>query len=95
MDDNVAAPGSQTKPTSTSSLQTSKRKTSKQKAKQRKAQSAKEKGFFKQNIKPDLRKRTWDKVDTGMDTLMYDDEGSGSVAPDPASQRRKISYDDD
>lgn len=62
--------------------------------KQRKAQIAKEKGFFKQNVKPDLRKRTWDKVDAGMDSLMYDDEPSSTSGPNQAPQRRRISYDD-
>lgn len=44
--------------------------------------------------KPDLRKRTWDMVDTGLGSLDYDDmEGSQSPAPQQA-QRRRISYDD-
>ena len=64
--------------------------------KAKKAQYAKEKGFFKQKIKPDLRKRTWDKVDTGLDGLDYDEANTSSArAPSMASQRRKISYDDD
>ena len=63
--------------------------------KQRKAEYAKEKGFFKQKIKPDLRKRTWDKVDAGMDSLMYDEDGSSAASPGMASQRRRISYNDD
>ena len=63
--------------------------------KQRKAQLAKERGFFKQNVKPDLRKRTWDKVDAGMDSLAYDDEPSSASGPSQAPQRRRISYDDD
>ena len=59
-----------------------------------KARQAQEKGFFKKNIKPDLRKRTWDSVESGMDGLDYgDDSGSGSKQQ-PAPQRRKISYDD-
>ena len=63
--------------------------------KHRKAQYAKERGFFKQKIKPDLRKRTWDKVEAGMDSLMYDEDGSGSTMTEVDSQRRRISYDDD
>lgn len=63
--------------------------------KQRKALNAKNKGFFKQNIKPDLRKRTWDKVEQGVGSLAYDeDEGRATTASGPASQRRRISYDD-
>ena len=63
--------------------------------KARKAQQAKQKGFFKQNVKPDLRKRTWDKVDTGIGSLDYDEETSAPPAQGHASQRRRISYDDD
>jgi hypothetical protein len=62
--------------------------------KARKAQQAKQKGFFKQKIKPDLRKRTWDKVDSGMESLDYDEQSSGALATNQPSQRRKISYDD-
>ncbi|KAK7984968.1 hypothetical protein PG996_005797 [Apiospora saccharicola] len=55
-----------------------------------------EPGWFKKNVKPDLRKRTWDKVETGMDSLDYEDapqpeSGNGAGPP---TQRRKISYDD-
>jgi Protein of unknown function (DUF3807) len=62
--------------------------------KARKAQQAKQKGYFKQKIKPDLRKRTWDKVDSGMESLDYDDQSNGPHLANPASQRRRISYDD-
>lgn len=62
--------------------------------KQRKAQYAKDRGFFKYQIKPDLRKRTWDKVDAGMDSLAYDDESSSATQSNLATQRRRISYDD-
>ncbi|KAL2063513.1 hypothetical protein VTL71DRAFT_5318 [Oculimacula yallundae] len=63
--------------------------------KEKKIQNAKDRGFFKQHVKPDLRKRTWDKVDTGLGSLDYDDDegGSKSAATKPA-QRRRISYDD-
>lgn len=53
-------------------------------------------GWFKKTVKPDLRKRTWDKVEAGMDRLDYEDsppDATGSPAG-PAAQRRKISYDD-
>jgi hypothetical protein len=53
------------------------------------------KGFFKQNVKPDLRKRTWDKVDAGLGNLDYDEESGAASMPSPAAQRRRISYDDD
>ena len=64
--------------------------------KEKKARQAKEKGFFRQNVKPDLRKRTWDKVETGLENLDYDEmeNGTGSV-PSRSSQRRRISYEDD
>ena len=52
-------------------------------------------GFFKQNVKPDLRKRTWDKVGSGLGNLDYDEESSVASAPAHAAQRRRISYDDD
>jgi len=63
--------------------------------KEKKIQRAKQLGFFKQNVKPDLRKRTWDKVDTGLGSLDYDeDEGAAKRAPTKPAQRRRISYDD-
>ena len=51
-------------------------------------------GFFKQNVKPDLRKRTWDSVDAGLGNLDYDEDNSGPP-PTHTAQRRRISYDDD
>ncbi|RDL42497.1 Uncharacterized protein BP5553_02476 [Venustampulla echinocandica] len=69
-----------------------KKKSRRQKQKHAKSQ----KSFFKQNIKPDLRKRTWDKVEDGLGDLQYDDMGANAPsAPSQASQRRRISYDDD
>ena len=53
------------------------------------------KGFFKQNVKPDLRKRTWDVVDAGLGNLDYDEDTGASSATAHAAQRRRISYDDD
>lgn len=54
----------------------------------------KPKGFFKQNVKPDLRKRTWDVVDKGLEQLVYD-EMDGEAATRPSTvKRRQISYDD-
>jgi hypothetical protein len=54
-----------------------------------------EAGWFKKTIKPDLRKRTWDVVEAGMDSLDYDGvEASGNADGGSAAQRRKISYDD-
>ncbi|TAQ83618.1 hypothetical protein B7494_g8063 [Chlorociboria aeruginascens] len=64
--------------------------------KARKAQKAKEMGYFKQKIKPDLRKRTWDKVDKALGDLDYDEEVNESApAIFHASQRRRITYDED
>lgn len=55
----------------------------------------KKKSHFKRNIKPDLRKRTWDQVDRGLETLDYEED---VVQPSPkrnaGPQRRTISYDD-
>lgn len=63
--------------------------------KEKKTQRAKQLGFFKQHVKPDLRKRTWDKVDTGLGSLDYDeDEGASKREPTKPAQRRRISYDD-
>lgn len=68
----------------------------KKRKKDKKRQIAVQKGYFKQNVKPDLRKRTWDKVETGLNDLQYDDMDSGaSSGPSMGAQRRKISYDDD
>jgi len=50
--------------------------------------------YYKRNIKPDLRKRTWDKVETGLEGLDYD-EGDSASQPAHTAQRRKITYDDD
>lgn len=50
-------------------------------------------GILKQSIKPDLRKRTWDIVDTGLESLDYG-EGPGGKDPGVAPRRRRISYED-
>jgi hypothetical protein len=44
--------------------------------------------------KPDLRKRTWDVVETGLSSLDYGDEPQDPAAIARPSQRRHISYDD-
>ncbi|KAI1137176.1 hypothetical protein F5Y05DRAFT_80630 [Hypoxylon sp. FL0543] len=50
---------------------------------------------FNPERKPDLRKRTWDIVEAGMDSLDYDElDGGQGAAATPAAQRRRISYDD-
>lgn len=68
---------------------------SKQKKKKKGRKGGQGKSFFKQNVKPDLRKRTWDKVDKGLDDLTYDDAQSASAQDrSSAPQRRRISYDD-
>lgn len=66
------------------------RRIKKQRAKRKKHESRK----FNPEKKPDLRKRTWDVVEAGMDSLYYDDETAGDAATAPAAQRRRISYDD-
>ena len=62
--------------------------------KAKKAEQARQKGWFKQNVKPDLRKRTWDKFDAGLENLDYEDESGAATVQHPVSQRRRISYDD-
>ncbi|PBP22425.1 hypothetical protein BUE80_DR006656 [Diplocarpon rosae] len=63
--------------------------------KEKKIQKAKQMGYFKQNVKPDLRKRTWDKVDMGLGALDYDeDKGTSETALSKPAQRRRISYDE-
>lgn len=59
----------------------------------RKAERRKGKGH-KQAPKPDLRKRTWDKVDRGLQSLEYGDEAEGASALPAAVQRRRITYED-
>ncbi|KAB5578520.1 hypothetical protein GE09DRAFT_1214685 [Coniochaeta sp. 2T2.1] len=44
--------------------------------------------------KPDLRKRTWDVVDTGLGSLDYDEQPQESSSFTRPAQRRHISYDD-
>lgn len=41
----------------------------------------------------DLRKRTWDVVETGLGSLDYEEEGGGDM-PGALLKRRKVSYDD-
>ncbi|KAI9737659.1 MAG: hypothetical protein M1818_005663 [Claussenomyces sp. TS43310] len=54
------------------------------------------KGAGARPVKPDLRKRTWDMVDKGLDGLDYGDVNSPAArAPNAATQRKRISYDDD
>lgn len=57
-------------------------------------QKKKERKFIPEP-KEDLRKRTWDKVEAGMDSLDYGDlDDNRSATAGPAAQRRCISYDD-
>ncbi|KAF8865327.1 hypothetical protein BDZ45DRAFT_736438 [Acephala macrosclerotiorum] len=79
-------------PTPTSQSSNSKQSFSKRKAK--KGERGKQRGYFKQNVKPDLRKRTWDVVDEGLGSLDYE-EGASTATPTHTTQRRRISYDDD
>lgn len=65
----------------------SKGNTKRQKGEQRKGRG------HKQPPKPDLRKRTWDKVDRGLQSLDYGEEEAAAALP-AALQRRRISYED-
>ncbi|XXH05545.1 Casein kinase II subunit alpha' [Hypoxylon texense] len=67
------------------------RRIKKQRARRKKQEQRK----FQPEKKPDLRKRTWDVVEAGMDSLDYDElEKAQDAAATPAAQRRRISYDD-
>ncbi|RYP11155.1 hypothetical protein DL764_000226 [Monosporascus ibericus] len=58
-------------------------------------QSKKEKRKFQPEPKEDLRKRTWDKVEAGMDSLDYDGlETAHDATSNHTAQRRRISYED-
>ncbi|OTB05627.1 hypothetical protein M426DRAFT_127590 [Hypoxylon sp. CI-4A] len=62
---------------------------------QRARRKKQEQRKFNPEKKPDLRKRTWDVVEAGMDSLDYDElEGAQGSAAAPPAQRRRISYDD-
>lgn len=62
---------------------------------QRARRKKQEQRKFNPEKKPDLRKRTWDVVEAGMDSLDYDElEKAQEAAATPAAQRRRISYDD-
>ncbi|KAH7027677.1 uncharacterized protein B0I36DRAFT_141849 [Microdochium trichocladiopsis] len=64
----------------------------KKRARQRKKEKNKK---FHPEPKVDLRKRTWDVVDAGMDSLDYDErENDHAKQLGLASKRRQISYDD-
>ncbi|KAI0405907.1 hypothetical protein F4802DRAFT_596871 [Xylaria palmicola] len=63
--------------------------------KQRARQKRRENQKFQPEKKPDLRKRTWDVVEAGMDSLHYDDLGmSQDNGTASSTQRKQISYDD-
>ena len=63
--------------------------------KKRAKQAKRERRKFQPEPKEDLRKRTWDKVEAGMDSLDYDGlETAPHTASSHAPQRRRISYDD-
>ncbi|RYP20893.1 hypothetical protein DL765_002543 [Monosporascus sp. GIB2] len=58
-------------------------------------QSKKGKRKFQPEPKEDLRKRTWDKVEAGMDSLDYDGlEAAHDATSNHMAQRRRISYED-
>ena len=67
------------------------RRQKKLRSRQRKRENQK----FQPEKKPDLRKRTWDVVEAGMDGLHYDDLGmSQNKSSASSAQRKQISYDD-
>lgn len=45
--------------------------------------------------KPDLRKRTWDVVESGLGSLDYDGAEQNACSMPSAPQRRRVQYDDD
>ena len=93
LDDDTSTPQATIPPSSNKSKKKNKWKQNRNaKKEQRPPQS---RGFFKQNLKPDLRKRTWDRVETGLGNLDYDEESGAASMPTHATQRRRISYDDD
>ena len=55
----------------------------------------KKKNHRKREVKPDLRKRTWDMVDEGVPTLSYEDADSkASTGRSEGPQRKRVSYED-
>lgn len=55
----------------------------------------KKKNNRKREVKPDLRKRTWDMVDEGVTTLSYEDaESKASTGRKDGPQRKRVSYED-
>jgi hypothetical protein len=67
------------------------RRLKRQRARQRRKENLK----FQPEKKPDLRKRTWDVVEAGMDGLDYGDlEMSKGSSFASSAQRKQISYDD-
>ncbi len=49
----------------------------------------------KKEVKPDLRKRTWDVVDQGVTSLSYEDADSGATTGrSKGPQRKRVSYED-
>jgi hypothetical protein len=52
------------------------------------------KRFPKPHTVSDLRKRTWDIVDKGVEELNYDDMAKGTAAGPSLTKRRHISYED-
>lgn len=67
----------------------------KRRKRQRARQRRNENQKFLPEKKPDLRKRTWDIVEAGMDSLYYDDlDVSQDLGSASTTQRKQISYDD-
>ncbi|KAI6366717.1 hypothetical protein MCOR25_005083 [Pyricularia grisea] len=49
----------------------------------------------RQEVKPDLRKRTWDVVDVGMYNLDYDGEAGSATHEGNSAKRRQVCYEED
>ncbi|KAI1426791.1 hypothetical protein F5Y12DRAFT_712944 [Xylaria sp. FL1777] len=94
MDDDDAAEGSEDGEIETEKPVLTKAEIRRQK-KLRSRAKRKDTHKFQPEKKPDLRKRTWDIVEAGMDGLHYDDLGmSQDHGSASTSQRKQISYDD-
>ncbi|KAH8813162.1 hypothetical protein F5884DRAFT_327022 [Xylogone sp. PMI_703] len=71
-------------------------KTNRQSRKKKRKKSKNKGAPGNQLAKPDLRKRTWDKVDEGLAGLDYDEATNAANSSQQLhAQRRRISYDDD
>lgn len=68
--------------------------TTKKRNKKRKKKRGSGNGKRQYSPDPERRKRTWDVVETGLDGLDYGESGQSRAHISPASQRRRITYED-